>query len=93
MNWDARHWGRSAEQAGLPVGKTPQPGAVIVFQPSAYGAFADGHVAVVDAVGDDDSFTISEMNAPRPNELTSRHFGARAAWAMASDPRVLFIYR
>ncbi|MGI8414001.1 MAG: CHAP domain-containing protein [Solirubrobacteraceae bacterium] len=93
VDWDARYWALDAANGGLPTGNTPQPGAVIVFQPGAYGAFASGHVAVVSRVGADDSFTVSEMHAPIAGQLSWRHFSAHEAHAMASDPRIEFIYR
>jgi hypothetical protein len=93
VNWLAKDWAVEAEQAGLPTGNVPQPGAVMVFQPGAYGAYSDGHVAIVDEVNGDGSFTISAMHAPVVGQVSSRTFSARTARAMVPDPRVRFIYR
>ncbi len=94
VDWNARMWTYDAERAGMTTGSRPRMGAVIVFQPGAYGALAPfGHVAVVNSVAADGSFTISEMHAPAVARVTSRWFGARTARAMASDPGVSFIYR
>jgi len=92
VNWAARYWAANAQEAGIPTGNFPQPGAVIVFQPHAYGAFSDGHVAIVDSVGKAGSFTISAMHAPVVGRVTSRHFSARSARAMAASSAVTFIY-
>ncbi len=92
VNWAAKDWGVNAQQAGLSTGNRPQAGAVIVFQPGSYGALSQGHVALVSAVAVDGSFTISEMHAPAVARVTTRHFGARTARAMALDPGVTFIY-
>jgi surface antigen len=93
VNWDAEYWAANARRAGLRTGTVPRPGAVIVFQAGAYGATSLGHVAYVDAVGRDGSFTISEMHAPVVGRLTSRHFDAGTARAMSAGPGVAFIYR
>lgn len=92
VNWVAKNWVYDAWSAGLAIGRTPRPGAVIVFQPGAYGAYAAGHVAVVDRVNRNGSFTISEEHAPQLGVVTSRRFRARTARAMTRDPRIAFIY-
>lgn len=92
VSWVAKAWASEAQQAGLPTGKTPQPGAVMVFQPGAYGATADGHIAFVDAVASDGSFTISEMHAPVLGQVTTRSFSSKVAAAITTDPAVDFIY-
>lgn len=94
VNWAAKVWAYDAQQAGMPTGSSPRVGAVIVFQPGAYGAWAPyGHVAVVSSLAPDGSFTISEMHAPTIGRVTSRRFGAATARAMASGSGVSFIYR
>jgi surface antigen len=93
VNWDAMDWPRNARRAGLTVGKTPRAGAVLVFQARAYGATSLGHVAYVSAVARDGSFTITEMHAPVLGRITSRHFDARTARAMVTNPGISFIYR
>jgi surface antigen len=93
VNWDAMYWAQNARRAGLTVGKTPRAGAILVFQAGAYGATSLGHVAYVNAVARDGSFTITEMHAPVLGHLTSRHFDAQTARAMATNPGISFIYR
>ena len=93
VNWDAMYWARNARRAGLPVGKTPRVGAVLVFQAGAYGATSLGHVAYVNTVARDGSFTITEMHAPILGQVTSRRFDAQTARAMATNPGISFIYR
>jgi surface antigen len=93
LNWDAMYWAQNARRAGLSVGKTPRAGAILVFQAGAYGATSLGHVAYVSGVGQDGSFTITEMHAPVLGRVTSRHFGAPTARAMATNPGIAFIYR
>jgi surface antigen len=92
VDWAAKDWATNAQQAGLSTGNRPQTGAVMVFQPGSYGALSSGHVAVVNAVASDGSFTISEMHAPAIGQVTTRSFSAKAARAMASDPGVTFVY-
>jgi surface antigen len=77
----------------MATGKTPRPGAILVFQSGAYGATSLGHVAYVNSVARDGSFTITEMHAPVRGRVTSRHFGATTARAMAANPGIAFIYR
>lgn len=93
VNWLAKAWAANARQAGLPTGKKPRRGAVMVFQPGAYGAGWGGHVAVVDHVNRNGSFTISEMHAPEIGIITTRKFGRRAARKIAKGRRVTFIYK
>lgn len=93
LDWAAKNWTANAQRAGLPIGTVARPGAVVVFQPGAYGATSLGHVAYVSAVGRDGSFTVSEMHAPAVGRVTSRHFNAGTARAMSTDPRITFIYR
>jgi surface antigen len=94
LDWVARDWAFDAWWSGMPIGKKPRPDAIVVFQPGAYGASpVGGHVAVVDHVRRDGSFTISEMHAPKLGVISTRRFGRRIARAMAKDPRVTFIYR
>ncbi len=92
VDWVAKDWAVNAQQAGLSTGNRPQTGAVVVFQPGSYGALSSGHVAVVNAVASDGSFTISEMHAPTIGRVSTRHFSAGTARAMANDPGVTFIY-
>ncbi len=59
VSWggNAGQWYSDAQSAGRPVGKTPQVGAIMVTNESYYG-----HVAYVESVNADGSFTVSEMN-------------------------------
>ena len=93
INWAAKYWAANAHQAGITTGNLPRPGALMVFQPGAYGAAApDGHVAVVDRVGRTGSFTISEMHAPNRGQISTRHFTTAVARAIATSAGVTFIY-
>jgi surface antigen len=91
VDWTARSWTANARGAGLTVSRAPAPNALVVFQPGAYGAGRDGHVAVVDRVGADGSLTISEMHAPQAGRITVRRFSARQARNLRHDARVSFI--
>jgi surface antigen len=92
VDWTAKDWAVNAQHAGLSTGNRPETGAVVVFQPGAYGAVSDGHVAVVSAVASDGSFTVGEMHAPAIGRVSTRRFSARTARAMALNPGVTFIY-
>ena len=92
VNWVAKNWTFDAWSAGLPIGKTPRRGAVMVFNPGAYGAASIGHVAIVDRVNRNGAFTISEEHAPKLGVITTRHFSAWTARTMAKGPRITFIY-
>jgi surface antigen len=93
VDWTARNWVLDAQSAGLSTGHVPEAGAVAVFQPGAYGAHSEGHVAIVDSVHSDGGFTLSEMHAPVIGRVTTRNFSAAEALAMLSNPRIGFIYR
>ena len=54
---DAGFWYQNAAAAGYPVGKTPKVGAIMVTWESYLG-----HVAYVESVNADGSWTVSEMN-------------------------------
>ena len=93
INWAAKYWATNARRAGIATGNVARPGALMVFQPGAYGAAApDGHIAVVDTVARDGSFTISEMNAPTNGQISTRHFTTTLARAIATNPSVTFVY-
>lgn len=93
VDWTAKDWVANAQKAGLSTGPVPEAGAVMVFQPGAFGAHSDGHVAFVNSVGSDGSFTISEMHAPVIGQVSTRNFSPAAALAMLSNPQIGFIYR
>jgi surface antigen len=64
-------WLTIAQSIGMGTGTEPQPGAVVWFR---YPATSLGHVAMVESVGEDGSFVLSEMNGRagwgRVNEYT-----------------------
>ena len=73
ISWNGGSWDDMARAARMAVGTVPRAGAVVTFDPGALGtSAATGHIAYVEAVGDDGTFTISEMNAPLPWQVTYR---------------------
>lgn len=66
----ARDWLRNAQAQGVRTNALPSVGAVAVYWPG--GLYSDyGHVAIVIAVAPS-SYTVSEMNAPRWGEVSTR---------------------
>ncbi len=64
---NARNWITSAKKHHIPVGDTPVPGAVAVFQPGQYGAGKYGHVAyVVSVEASAKQMTVAEYNLLHP---------------------------
>lgn len=64
---DAESWASSARAAGWTVVDDAQPRSLVVFQPGAQGALADGHVAWVNSTNqrlDGLYIDVVEMNAP-----------------------------
>lgn len=59
---NAADWAHNAAQDGMTVNDKPAVGTAVVYGANAGGAGADGHVAVVQAVNPDGTFTVSEMN-------------------------------
>jgi len=90
-SWDARYWPELAAQAGLPVGRRPVVGAIMVFAPGSYGAGSAGHVAVVESVAANGSFVVTAMNAPIVGTVTPQPYDAQSAAAFATDPGIAFI--
>jgi surface antigen len=80
ISWDGGSWDNMARAARLPVGTIPKAGAVVAFDPGTLGASAPtGHVAYVESVDDGGgTFTVSEMNAPVPWQVTYRTIPAAA---------------
>lgn len=78
---DARSWGASASALGYWVDSTPRHvGDVVVFAPGQAGASTYyGHVAVVEAVGEDGSIKISESNVEGLGVISNREFTAAEA--------------
>jgi len=81
-NWgNARTWVSSARRAGYATGSTPAVGAIVQTSESWLG-----HVAYVESVNDDGTFTISEMNAIGWGKTSSRKMSS------SSGKIVGFIY-
>ena len=76
---DARYWAMQASAAGMPTGRKPEQGALIVFQPRVLHASYDGHIAYVERVLNGDKIRISEMNAPNLYQVSYRTLPASAA--------------
>jgi LysM repeat protein len=66
-NGDAGYWYANASAQGYPVGPTPKVGAIMV----TWESWA-GHVAYVEAVNPDGSWTVSEMNWVAFNVIDER---------------------
>jgi len=66
-NGNAGYWYDNARAQGVPVGATPQKGSIMVTWESWMG-----HVAYVNSVNADGSFTVLEMNALGFNEIDQR---------------------
>ena len=72
---NANMWDESARRDGYEVNQTPKVGAIMQTDENQYG-----HVAYVTSVDPlTGSWTISEMNAPRLNVISSRSFSAPSA--------------
>ncbi len=86
---NAYSWYRLAQRAGIPTGLTPQVGAVAVNE-------GGNHVSVVEAVNDDGSFWVSEMNSHGQVSMTdSTPAGGwnRIDWKMyGSAGNLKFVY-
>lgn len=81
-NWgNARTWLSSARRAGYATGSTPAAGAIVQTSESWLG-----HVAYVESVNGDGTFTISEMNAIGWGKTSSRKM------SVGSGKIVGFIY-
>lgn len=78
---DAWAWFGGAQAMGFPTGNTPQPGAIMVTWESWVG-----HVAYVEAVNQDGSFTVSEMNYKGWGLISTRTISTRQV------PLIGFIY-
>lgn len=71
---DAWTWDNNASSAGIPVDNVPEVGAAIVTNSTR----RPGHVAFVEAVNDDGSVWISEMNSRGQRSMTDD--GAAGGW-------------
>lgn len=72
---NANQWSYNyTKTSGARLEHTPKAGDIAVFQNGVYGASATyGHVAVVEAVLEDGSFIISEMNTQGIYSMSYRH--------------------
>jgi LysM repeat protein len=66
-NGDAGYWYQNASAMGYPVGPTPKVGSIMV----TWESWA-GHVAYVEAVNPDGSWTVTEMNWVAFNTISER---------------------
>lgn len=64
---DARVWFGEAQAYGWPTGQGPRSGAIMVTNESGWG-----HVAYVESVNGDGSYTVSEMNYRGWNQVDQR---------------------
>lgn len=64
---DAEHWAERAKADGYTVNHSPKQGALMQTDRGDIG-----HVAYIEMVHDDGSFTVSEMNLNKPYEITER---------------------
>jgi LysM repeat protein len=64
---NAWEWFGAAQSAGFATGQTPRVGAIMVSWESSFG-----HVAYVEAVNPDGSYTVSEMNFVRWDVIDNR---------------------
>jgi surface antigen len=64
---NAGHWLSSAKSDGMPTGSTPVAGAIMVSSDSWAG-----HVAYVESVNGDGTFTVSEMNYVGWGKISTR---------------------
>jgi len=67
-DWDASNWTALARAAGVPVGVTPRPGALMIFH-SDDPARWPGHVAYVDRVSDGVVY-VTQEHAPQVGVVT-----------------------
>lgn len=86
-NLDAEYWTHDAQAVGIPTGNKPRTGSLMVFQPGVDGAGPVGHIAYVTSVHRR-TFTISQMNAPNPFQVTN----ATVRMSEARQSGVSFVY-
>lgn len=67
---NAKQWLKNAQKAGVPTGKDPKPGAIIVYDGYGYPP-AYGHVGIVMEV-DKDYIIVKDMNYSGLNQITTR---------------------
>jgi surface antigen len=86
--WDAARWPQYAHQGGgYPIGVHPVVGSLVVFP--ATPSNSAGHIAYVESVNPDESFTISEYN--RNNDGRGPTERLIAAWQISAE-HLQFIY-
>jgi CHAP domain-containing protein len=90
VSWNGGFWDDMARAARMPVGATPEAGAIVAFDPGTMQASPiTGHVAYVESVDDDaGTFTISEMNAPVAWMVSYRTIRTSAI----ADGGITFVY-
>lgn len=71
VSGNADNFANSAGQSGWTVSDAPRVGSIAVFQPGMNGAGDVGHVAWVESISGN-QITISEMNFPNPDQVTTR---------------------
>lgn len=70
---NAGFWGSTAQERGYHVSNMPEVGAALVFEPGVLGADPTyGHIAFVEAINQDGSLEISEMNVEGLGVVSSR---------------------
>jgi surface antigen len=72
---NAWQWAATARAAGVPEGRTPRVGSLVVFGPG-HGYSGFGHVAYVVGVQGSSSFTVDEANMLGLGIVDQRHIGS-----------------
>ena len=90
VTWNGGSWDDMARAARMPVGTTPEVGAIVAFDPGTLGAsLITGHVAYVESVdAAAGTFTVSEMNAPFAGEVSIRTIATSAV----AQGGITFVY-
>jgi hypothetical protein len=90
-NWDASNWAMLARGAGVPVGLTPRPGALMVFHSDDLARWP-GHIAYVDRVGDGVVY-VTQEHAPALGVVTEGTYPAAPIVRIADqNSAVSYIY-
>lgn len=92
---NAENFIEKAKQAGLEIGMTPKPGAIMVWQKGATlsGNDGAGHVAVVETVYDNNHVYTSESAYGGSAFFNSHRYNTNGAWGLGSGYKFRgFIY-